>query len=169
MVIKVIKRILNHAMHHPWSVKRKLGPTGASQITEAVRKAEIGHSAEIRVVIEGALSPMEIIYGKTPRDRAAELFGLEKVWDTELNNGVLIYTLLGDRDVEILADRGINGLISSQEWEDICVMMQDAISHQGLVLGCIKGVESVAAKLRSAFPSDKVKNNQLVDEIKILR
>ena len=70
--------------------------------------AEATHDGEIRFVVEAGLHPYEILFKKTPKKRAIELFGRLNIWDTEHNNGVLIYLLLADRDVEIVADRGIH-------------------------------------------------------------
>jgi len=83
-------------------------------------RVRAAHSGEIRVAIEGALEPGEVWHGKTPRERALEVFAALGVWDTEANNGVLIYVLLADRDVEIVADRGFNGRVPDSEWQAAC-------------------------------------------------
>ncbi len=80
-------------------------------IEDAIGLSESTHSGEIRFAVEGALEPHDVWAGKTPRARALEVFARLGVWDTEANNGVLIYLLLADRDVEIVADRGLNGRV----------------------------------------------------------
>ena len=60
----------------------------------------------------------------TPRERAGQVFAQLRVWDTELRNGVLIYVLVADRDVEIVADRGAAARISPTEWEGVCRLIE---------------------------------------------
>ena len=93
-------------------------------IEQAIKQSEISHEGEVRFAVEAALNTLPLLRDQSARDRAVEVFSQLRVWDTEHNNGVLIYLLLADRDVEIIADRGINVKVGSEEWEKICREME---------------------------------------------
>ena len=97
------------------------------------------------------------------RERALEVFSALKVWDTQHNNGVLIYLLLADRDVEIIADRGIHGRVGAQGWETICRDMERAFSEGRFEQGVLGGIERVSSLLESHFPSTYRGRNELPD------
>jgi len=90
--------------------------------------------------------------GKTPRARALEVFAALGVWDTEANNGVLIYVLLADRDVEIVADRGFNGRESAAQWAAVCEDMQREFRAGRYADGVIAGVEDVGRIIGAHYP-----------------
>src|ERR1700735_3210463 len=115
-----IARLLRHATATHWRT-RMLFPTAAlDAIEQAIARAELTHGGEIRFAIETALTPKHILNDVTPRAHALEVFSRLGVWDTEANNGVLIYVQLADRTVEIVADRGLQGRVSPAEWEAGC-------------------------------------------------
>jgi uncharacterized membrane protein len=121
-------------------------------IEAAITASEKLHSAEIRFAIEGSLEPHEIRHGKTPRARALEVFAALGVWDTHANNGVLIYVLLADQDVEIVADRGFNLRVTSNEWSDICHAMERLFKAGDYEAGAIEGVRRAGDILATHFP-----------------
>ena len=87
----------------------------------------------------------------TPRDRAVKLFGKLGVWDTERNNGVLIYLLLAERAIEIVADRGLNRVVSPAEWGEIAASMQSAFQAGEFETGLLRAVDAVDALLVRHF------------------
>ena len=87
-----------------------------------------------------------------PRERALDIFSQLRVWDTEHNNGVLIYLLLADRDVEIIADRGIDAHVGAAGWETICRAMEKDFRAGLFEHGVIKGIEDVSRLLARHFP-----------------
>jgi uncharacterized membrane protein len=121
-------------------------------IEAAITASEKLHSAEIRFAIEGSLEPNEVWRGKRPRARALEVFAALGVWDTAANNGVLIYVLLADRDVEIVADRGYNLRVSANEWADICHAMERLFQAGDYEAGSLEGVRRVGDILAAHFP-----------------
>ena len=121
-------------------------------IEAAITASEKLHSAEIRFAIEGCLEPHEIWRGKVPRARALEVFTALGVWDTEGNNGVLIYVLLADKDVEIVADRGYNLRVTSDEWAEICHAMERLFKAGDFEAGALEGVRRVGDVLAAHFP-----------------
>jgi uncharacterized membrane protein len=113
-------RALRHLFALPGAVSRAFADGSLADIEQAVRRSEQLHDGQIRVAVEAALDPLHLWRGKTARQRAIEVFAELGVWDTERNNGVLLYLLLAERNVEIVADRGFNGKVTAAEWEDVC-------------------------------------------------
>jgi uncharacterized membrane protein len=145
-------RWFRHTFATRGPVGRAFPPDALRQIEAAVDASERLHSGEIRVAIEGALEPGEIAQGKTPRARALEVFAALGVWDTEANNGVLVYVLLADHDVEIVADRGFNGLVAAAEWAAVCEDMQREFRAGRFASGVIAGVEDVGRIIGAHYP-----------------
>src|ERR1700754_4189140 len=100
-------RTLRHLFSMRWRTRQRFSQAVLDDIEAAIHEIESRHSGEVRFVVETAFDLPELWRDLPPRRRAADLFGRLGVWDTAENNGVLIYVLLADRDVEILADRGI--------------------------------------------------------------
>jgi uncharacterized membrane protein len=144
-------------VRHLFSTRGKLARVFPVQALEAIERAvtesEMSHSGEIRVAIEAGLEPGEIMGGKTPRQRALEVFAALGVWDTEANNGVLIYVLLADRDVEIVADRGLNGRVSEAEWSHVCSTMEERFRAGQYEQAVVEGVREAGELLARHFPS----------------
>src|SRR6185436_14126485 len=100
--------------------------TVLARVGTIISDGERRHRAQLRFAVEPALPLARVIHGLSPRERALEVFSLLRVWDTEENCGVFVYLLLADRDVEIVADRGIHRLVGSPAWETICRKMEVA-------------------------------------------
>jgi len=142
-------RWFRHTFATGGAVRRAFPPQTLASIEAGIDASERLHCGEIRVAIEGALEPSEIARGKAPRERALEVFAALGVWDTDANNGVLIYVLLADRDVEIVADRGFNGKVRSEEWSAICDAMDmrfRAGDFEGGAVECVRLVGEVVAR-----------------------
>jgi uncharacterized membrane protein len=119
-------RFLRHLLALPGAVARAFPGNVVQRIEQAIGESEKLHDGEIRFAVEAALDPAQLWRGVTARGRAIAVFSELGVWDTERNNGVLIYLLLAERDVEIVADRGFNGKVSAEEWEQVCRGMEAA-------------------------------------------
>lgn len=132
-------------------------------IEREIAASEQRHSGEIRFVVEAALGPGELLRGVTARERALELFSLLRIWDTELNNGVLIYLLLAEHDVEIIADRGIHREVGLDGWEAICREMETHFRRGAFEHAVVTGIEGVTAHLVLHFPAQAGDVNQLPD------
>jgi uncharacterized membrane protein len=138
--------------------------SGASQaITDAVREAERGHSGQIRVVIEATPGIAHVLKRRTARHRAIDIFTFERVWDTRYNNGVLLYLMVANRDAEIVADRGLNGKVSPDQWHEICVALDRNVEGHGFTHAICVAVSSIGRHLREHFPSDGG-DNELPDD-----
>ena len=156
-----IIRFFAHLISHPWQVKRHFSQRALRNIEQAIAKSEQLHAGEIRFVVEAGLHPLEIWFKKSPKARAIELFGRLNVWDTEHNNGVLIYLLLADRDVEIIGDRGIDQHIGHDGWEQICREMEMLFRQGQFEAGVLQGVQQISAVLTQHFPQQGVSRNEL--------
>lgn len=158
-----MKRMLRHLLFPDWLTRRYFPASLLARIEMAVNAAERGHSGELRFVVEGTLHPARVFSGMTARMRALEVFSQLRIWDTAANNGVLIYLLLADRDVEIIADRGLNGLVSPVAWEAVCREMEVRFRQGEFEGGALQGVERVGAFLRRHFPVSGATPNELPD------
>ena len=137
-------------------------------IDRAIKESEGSHRGEIRFAVEGALHVDPLLRGQTARERAIDVFSRLRIWDTEHNNGVLIYLLLADRDVEIVADRGIHRKVGEKEWEGICRKMEAAFRRGEYEGGVIDGIREVTRLLAEHFPPIGGDRNELPDKPVVL-
>lgn len=159
-----IKRIGKHLMLNRARIRRAIRPGTFERIEDAIRKSEATHTGQIRFVVEGSLD-MAPLFGNQPaRERAIDVFSMLRVWDTEQNNGVLIYLLLADHDFEIVADRGINAKVGYGEWKKICTEMEAEFRDKDFERGIILGIAAVTKHLARHFPSVGSHQNELPDE-----
>jgi uncharacterized membrane protein len=145
-------RLFRHLVETRWAMQRRFTPAVLDEIERAVRAGEARHRAEIRIVVETDLDAWSILDGRTPRQRALEVFAAQGVWDTDENNGVLIYVLFADRDMEIVADRGYAGRVDPAEWEAVCQAMEREFRAARWAEGVRVGVERVSAIAERCFP-----------------
>ena len=153
-----IIRFLRHLVSHTGQVHRHFSNSALKNIERAIKASEDTHLGEIRFVVEAGLEPMDILAKKTPRMRALELFGRLNIWDTEHNTGVLIYLLLADRDVEIVADRGIHQQVSAKTWEIICHAMELKFRQGEFEIGILQGIADIGLHLQKFYPTQSLKN-----------
>lgn len=162
----MMKRFLR-LLRHRWFDERTIRHTIPSDVRERllhrVRASEQRHSGEIRIFIEAGL-PMGYLWLKAEtraiiRQRALTLFGKLRVWDTEHNNGVLIYLLLAERAIEIVADRGINRHLSPQQWQGMISRMRSAFREGQFEEGLTLALEEISAVLVQHFPLEAGASN----------
>jgi uncharacterized membrane protein len=158
-----IGRILRHLLEHRWRERRIFTPKALARIEQAIKAGEATHSGQIRFVVEGALDGMPLLRNQPARERALDVFSQLRIWDTEHNNGVLIYLLLADRDIEIVADRGINGKVGTEGWEKICTILEKEFRAGLFEYGVIKGIHEVSRVLTQHFPKEPGSKNELPD------
>lgn len=163
-------RWLRHLFTGVLAVRRAFPKAVMDQIADAVRACEGRHPGEIRFVIEAALEPRELWAGLTPRERAIDVFSRLRVWDTEHNNGVLIYLLYADHAVEIVADRGVgNGRVDPAEWQRACNRMREHFRAGRYAEGAIAGIDTVADVLARHASGRPDVGNEMPDVPVILR
>ncbi|MBT9611752.1 MAG: TPM domain-containing protein [Burkholderiales bacterium] len=158
-----VKRLIKHFALPPWLLRRALTSSTMHAIEAAIAASETRHLGQIRFAVEESLAFDALWRGKTGRERALEVFANLRVWDTELNNGVLVYLLLADRDVEIVADRGIYRAVGEAAWEEICRSIEAALQAGQFETGVVKGVEAIGAQLAVHYPRHAAGANELPD------
>jgi uncharacterized membrane protein len=159
-----IKRIGKHLLEHNWRVRRLFPPQVLTAIEQAIKAGESTHSGQVRFVVEGALDGGPLFRNQSARDRALDIFAHLRIWDTAHNKGVLIYLLLADRQVEIVADRGIDALVGAEGWEKICRDMEADFKAGNFEAGVIKGIAAVSRELAKYFPAKGAQRNELPDK-----
>ena len=158
-----IARIGRHLVHHRWKQRRLFPPKVLTRIEQAIKAGEATHSGQVRFVVEGALDGAPLFRDQPARARALDIFSQLRVWDTEHNNGVLIYLLLADRDVEIVADRGIDARVGAAGWEKVCAAMEKDFRAGLFEHGVIEGIQEVSRLLAQHFPKGPGGRNELPD------
>lgn len=147
-----LERLLRHLLTTRFSTRRHFPPAVRHAIEQAIGECEARHAGEIRFVVETAFDLPELWHDIAPRQRALQLFGQLGVWDTAHNNGVLIYVLMADRVVEIIADRGIAARVPQAEWAAVCRQMEHHYREGRFREGTIVGILGVGALLARHFP-----------------
>lgn len=158
-----VLRIFKHIFFGDWQVRRAFSPACLNAIETAIQSGEKNHGGEIRFVVEASLEGAPLWKGQTARERAIDVFSQLRIWDTEGNNGVLIYLLLADRSVEIIADRGVHARTGSAPWDSVCRDMELALSKSEFRTGTLVGIESIAKVMGQHFPTQKKRTNELPD------
>ncbi|MCW5663805.1 MAG: TPM domain-containing protein [Piscinibacter sp.] len=158
-----LARLLHHLATTSARVRRAFPASALRSIEQAIAASEATHAGELRFVVEGALDGLPLLRGQTARERAIELFARLHVWDTEHNTGVLIYVLLADRRVEIVADRGIHARAGAEAWSAICRGMEADFGAGDFGRGAVQGIEAVTQLVTRHFPLASGDRNELPD------
>ena len=167
------KVILKHLWLDASDTRRAIPPEMLQRLTEKVAASERLHSGQIRIYVEGALPlsylwrlSRELSLQQLIRQRAVMLFGKLRMWDTEDNNGVLIYLQLAEQAIEIVADRGVDRRMRVEQWQDIADQMSSAFKNRQFEDGLIGAINEVTRVLVAHFPSsaDSQTLNELPDE-----
>ncbi|MDP2098777.1 MAG: TPM domain-containing protein [Methylobacter sp.] len=164
-----ILRCLRHAFMPPWRWRLLFPQKTLNEIEKAIERSELQHGGELRFAVENALAPGQVWRGFSARQRAEQLFSELRVWDTEHNSGVLIYLSLADREVHIIADRGISALVAQAEWEAITQTMQHAFQRGDFLYGSLQGIERITALLAAYFPPGAPQRNELCNKPVIVK
>jgi uncharacterized membrane protein len=158
-----IKRIGKHLLEHRWRVRRIFPPEALDVIERAIKAGEGTHSGQVRFAVEGALDGKPLFKDHSARQRALDIFSHLRIWDTAHNNGVLIYLLLADRKVEIVADRGIDAKVGAAGWQKICAAMEADFRAGNFAGGVVNGIQAVSQQLAAHFPKHGAGPNELPD------
>jgi uncharacterized membrane protein len=160
-MVAYLQRLFRHLLSPPWRVRQVFPSRAMRAIEAAIQESELRHEGEIRFAVEAALDPAALLRNESAQQRAIDAFSHLRIWDTERNNGVLIYLLLADHDVEIVADRGIHAHAGADEWERICRTMEQAFRAGRFEQGVIAGIQAVSEHLAKHYPRRGHKPNEL--------
>lgn len=166
--MKNIMRFLKHLSATRWQVRRLFPKHSMRVIEEAITASEKLHMGELRFAVEAGLDWPELFAGVNSRTRALQVFSNLGVWDTEHNSGVLIYLLLADHRVEVVADRGINNRVSPSEWVAICQDMESKFRAGEFEKGVLLGIAAITGKLQLHFPAQEHNSDDLPNRPTIL-
>lgn len=164
MVSRSLRRWWRHLSTGSLARRRAFPEHVLAAIKTAIQQCERVHPGEIRFALDTALSPSELWQGLSARECAEDAFARLRVWDTEQNNGVLIYVLLADHAVEIVADRGVgDGRVPAEAWQACCRAMEAHFAKGHFREGAVAGVQAVAAVL-ARYPEGRPDaGNELLD------
>ena len=160
---KLIRRLFRHLFILPNALSRHLSADAMRRIEAAIAQSESLHSGQICFVVEAHLHVFDIFRRKSAKNRAIEIFSNFHVWDTEHNNGVLIYLLLADHDFEILADRGVHQYLGAAGWEGICKKMESMFRQGQFEAGIIQGIDNISEQLKQHYPVQGKNINELAN------
>jgi uncharacterized membrane protein len=166
--MKTLSRLLKHLRTTSAAGRRSFPPTTLKAIEETIAAGETRHRAEVRLIVEPALDMQAVLSGVQARERARELFAHYRVWDTEENCGVLVYVNLADRQVEIVADRGVGKVAAAKEWHAICRTMTQGFAQGAFHDSVIAALTQLNALLERHYPDDGSTRNQLSDKPVVL-
>lgn len=155
-MFKRVRRLIKHRWAHASGTQGALSSTVLMQLEQRVARSELRHSGEIRIFVEAGL-PNSYLWSDVPtarisRQRALAMFGKLRVWDTANNNGVLIYLLLAEHAIELVADRGLNDLVPTEIWQAVVARMRGAFQKGDFQQGLVHAVDEVTALLAQHFP-----------------
>jgi uncharacterized membrane protein len=146
-----LKRIARHRWMDESDTRRAVPPELLKRLESYVNASEARHSGEVRICVEAGMPNSYLWRDATPRQRAVAIFGKLRVWDTAHNNGVLIYLLLAERAIEIVADRGLNDKVSTTEWQAITARMSAAFAAARFEEGLTQALQEASALLVEHF------------------
>ncbi|MDQ5927082.1 MAG: hypothetical protein QG554_2025 [Pseudomonadota bacterium] len=153
-------RWLRHLWLDAADSRRCLTRAGLQRLEETVTRSEARHLGELRLCVEGGLRMSELWRGVDASQRAVQVFSQLRVWDTAHNNGVLIYLLLADRRIEILADRGLHSRTAPDFWTTLARRLSDTLHQGDFESGLALAIEEIGLLLHQHYPDDGRAHNE---------
>jgi uncharacterized membrane protein len=155
-MLERIKNLFKHRWFDEASATRCVSAAALQRLCVRVQSSEKLHTGQIRVCVEGGL-PTSYLWRKTTmkavtRQRAVMLFSKLRVWDTESNNGVLVYLLLAERAIELVADRGLSNHVSPETWASMVHRLEAALKQDQFEQGLADAVDEISTRLVAHFP-----------------
>ncbi len=160
-----LNRVMKHLSTGRASVRRVFPSAALDAIERTIRETEAKHQGQIHFAVEASLDWGALLAGQTAHQRAIDVFSSLRVWDTEHNNGVLIYLLLADRDVEIVADRGVHAKLGQETWETLCQEMEAEFRAGKFEQGVLGGIRRVGEHLARHYPHEGGKGSEKLNEL----
>ncbi|MCE1242665.1 TPM domain-containing protein [Oryzomicrobium sp.] len=164
-----VTRVFKHLLVPGWWGRRHFPSGSLARIEAAIADSEARHGGELRFVVETALPLAYLRRGEAGiRERALDLFSHLRVWDTEGNTGILVYVLLADRRVEIVADRGIHARVGEAAWTKLCRQMGEAFRAGNFEAGTLAALADITVLLEAHVPPPPGNPNELPDRPLVL-
>jgi uncharacterized membrane protein len=159
-----LKRFWRHIVMTPREARRAFPPAALEAIRRAIATHEKRHRGEVRFAVEAELTTARLWLGVGSRARAIQVFSQLGVGRTAERTGVLVYVLLADHRVEIVADQAIAAKVALAEWQAVCAAMQEAFRAGRFEEGSVAGVEAISGLLERHFPAGDENRNELPDQ-----
>ena len=147
-----LRRLLLNLFDGWWQLRRRFPAALLDELAAAIAAGEREHLGEVRFAVESRLAPLAVLEGLDAPQRARQVFAQLRVWDTEHNSGVLLYVLMAEHRIEIVADRGIAARVSAAEWQAVCERMRERYAHGQWREGSLQGIADAHALLARHFP-----------------
>ncbi|GHC95122.1 hypothetical protein GCM10007320_47730 [Pseudorhodoferax aquiterrae] len=162
-----LRRFLTHRWIDVGDARKALPRAAQERLERRIAASEQRHTGEVCICVETALPASYLLRDATARERAVAMFGKLRVWDTEHNNGVLIYLLLAEHAIELVADRGLNRHVDVQRWRAVVHQLGQALRQGSVEDGLTTALEEVSAVLVEHFPhpADMPRSNSLSNHI----
>ena len=160
-----IGRFFRHVFTTQWRLNRAFDAGTRAAIEETITATEETHRGELRFAVEARLDTWSLLGGETAHERSLDVFANLGIWDTEDNSGSLIYVLLADHHVAIVADRGYRDLVSDEQWRAVCEAMETAFRAGDFRKGAIDGILGAARFAAEHFPLDGDNPDELSNEM----
>jgi uncharacterized membrane protein len=157
-------RLLRHLLTPGWILRLRYPAALRQQIETRIGEVERHHPGELRFVAEHALELDELLARVTPRERALELFAALGMWDTQRNNGVLLYVLHAEHAVEIVADRALARAVPQAAWDGLCRRAETHFRAGRHAEGALELIDGAARLLEEHFPGAAGDGNELPDQ-----
>jgi uncharacterized membrane protein len=154
----MLKRLITHLF--TGTAQARFPAADLQRIADAIAVGETCHAGEVCFAVEGALHWRDVLRGVQARARALDAFGRLRVWDTAANNGVLVYLLLADHRIEIVADRGFRGRVSDEQWRGVCLLMEERLRAREYADAVVAGIEAASDLLAEHFPQDPARADE---------
>ena len=156
-MMQKFKRLWQHFKPNPYH--SLFDNTLKAKLTQTITQSEQGHRGEIRLVVEVHLPSALIWQGISVRARAVDWFSQLRVWDTEGNTGILLYLLLAENRLELVADRGIADKVPQAQWDEICAQLQIHLAAQQIETGLNQTILALGQLLQQHFPLENAQTN----------
>jgi uncharacterized membrane protein len=163
------RRVLRHLFSTQRGARRIAGADVIKRLQAVIADGESRHRGEVRLIVESALPLRKVARGMSPRHRAMDLFGVYRVWDTENNNGVLLYINIADRRVEIIADRAAARAVDDGTWRAIAERLTQSFAAGTFEMGMSAALDAMNAVLTQAFPAEGAAPLRELDDAPIVR
>ncbi|WP_326541294.1 TPM domain-containing protein [Pseudorhodoferax sp.] len=147
-----LRRFVAHRWVDVRDAQRALPPSALERLERRIAASEQRHTGEVCICVEAGLPTSYLLRDASPRERAVAMFGKLRMWDTEHNNGVLVYLLLAEHAIELVADRGLNRHVDAQRWQAVVAQLGEALRQGQIEDGLTTALEEVSAVLVAHFP-----------------
>ncbi len=146
-------RLYRHVLATQRGAHRLFSEQIMRRLQEVVAAGEATHRGEVRLIVESALPLRKVRRGMSTRQRALDLFGTFRVWDTEENNGVLLYINIADRKLEVIADRAAAQAVAGAHWQAVCDLALRSFRAGDFERGVTEALQAIHESLAGAFPT----------------